>query len=152
MRISDWSSDVCSADLLPDWIGRIALAGGYQIGLAAIAHHSQSFDVGGQPNPVDRGDLHGSGPIGRVHGEAPDRDILLPHIETPRLVIADTALGLAADLERAGPRHLRPRCPGGHAIPPDPAGLVVGHEMTGLPPFAHPQATGPPALHRNSPP
>src|SRR3546814_15857945 len=90
MRISDWSSDVCSADLLPDWIGRIALAGGYQIGLAAIAHHGQAFDVGGLPNPVDRGDLHGSGPIGRVHGEAPDRDILLPHLETPRLAIDDT--------------------------------------------------------------
>src|SRR3546814_4918715 len=31
MRISDWSSDVCSSDLLnPDWTGRVVIAGGQQ--------------------------------------------------------------------------------------------------------------------------
>src|SRR3546814_4165744 len=56
------------------------------------------------------------------------------------------ALGLAADLERAGHRHLRPRCPGGHAIAADHAGLVVGNEMKGVSPFAHAEAIGLPDL------
>src|SRR3546814_8831742 len=56
------------------------------------------------------------------------------------------SLGLAADLERAGHRHLRPRCPGGHAIAADHAGLIVGNEMKGVSPFAHAEAIGLPEL------
>src|SRR3546814_21136790 len=38
MRISDWSSDVCSSDLHQTWIGKAKVAQGKSIGLALDSH------------------------------------------------------------------------------------------------------------------
>src|SRR3546814_1695399 len=51
MRISDWSSDVCSSDLSLDWVDpdRIGIIGGsyggYMVG-AALAFEPEVFDAG----------------------------------------------------------------------------------------------------------
>src|SRR3546814_5933635 len=43
MRISDWSSDVCSSDLVPqDWIDNVLYAGAAQALQAAIEHRARA--------------------------------------------------------------------------------------------------------------
>src|SRR3546814_3453559 len=66
MRISDWSSDVCSSDLLVDALGRLA---------AILASHSGTRTMPGQPGAdVLAGRAFGLGPgAGQTAAHHPDR-------------------------------------------------------------------------------
>src|SRR3546814_3288540 len=97
MRISDWSSDVCSSDLGPRERREIAGEGAHRLGARAVA----AVHVEGQADDEADDGLRGDELAQRVEigGEFPAEDRLVGGREAPPRVAQRDADGLGADVE-----------------------------------------------------
>src|SRR3546814_16659747 len=95
MRISDWSSDVCSSDLGPRERREIAGEGAHRLGARAV----DAVHVEGQADDEADDGLRGDELAQRVEigGEFPAEDRLVGGREAPPRVAQRDADGLGAD-------------------------------------------------------
>src|SRR3546814_18485755 len=85
MRISDWSSDVCSSDLLDEW--RAAAARGHELGNHTLFH--QCSGSGEDRDWVAPHRDLDSTPAARMRDQVPLANTMLAAIETGRAACRD---------------------------------------------------------------
>src|SRR3546814_14757922 len=115
MRISDWSSDVCSSDLLPGHrAGVVARAvyedealGGHRLGILIDAHEVGGAALGGSAQRLLQDGGEAAGLVaGRgivVHLAAVAPDVVLPPADALDQLLADGARGGAPGQQMLGP-------------------------------------------------